>query len=803
MASDVSEVKPVPEVKLRSGRTQPSTAEPLVGQKPRQASIWSAKPDQFSGGRAISRGIIYRRPTRDYLEKDFYGKRLEEAGIDETEYRHKDMYGRITYRKRDVVRYISPTESIPKHLIVQATPYAVANQPAGDWRRVTLKGQVPATLRLSEWALAPNQKYKKQNYHGWGWLLMCLRVPIVAAPLLVLLSLPIQQAWADSEFQDSYTEFPNYYWDYPKYARNKLDMAPSSTEAASSDARTNSKSLSNKLRLLRPRLLVVLTDDRWKLDPSPKNHLPYIFISYTWTQWNSYNDETKMIIEEIAQAKAIEAGLRAYWCDIQCLAPDGEEYQDLRNGDVYRMCDVIRGAQGVCVVLPDLSLETKQKWGSRMWTLPEALLSSKQEIKFCSPKETQVMSKLEITDEVWNDGDPADGDNQPTRLLAEHYSGVLNLGRLELFATALEALSNKERSNFTVADRAYALMGLLHNRIQINKGEGLFLALARLSLVNDSDRLVERMVCMFPNPEADKENLFLSLVKPDQFDTQLWDIEPLCQIAGVGDDGQVILDNCRGVSIRWKAFPQMRYKRSASFRRWFAEMVIRSGAYLATLGLALVAKYSYDLVYGPSADPNNDSYQLTKDIALIAFGTLLVFLALLIALAAPLAVRTVVGGRVTESAPWLVGLEGVLPIAELERTIFGNCIDRLSYEPSSTPYCEREPDERLGKEPRWIAKCLNKEKTKEDQPPALPARHRFFTLVDTGALTVSVFSAVRPPSVALICGREGGMLRTVLCHYEMSNNCLYRETVMRMESMTLNQAKVLSWVKVSLGSNMP
>lgn len=126
---------------------------------------------------------------------------------------------------------------------------------------MTLEGQVPATLRLSEWALAPNQKYKNQNYHGWGWLLMCLRVPIVAAPLLVLLSLPIQQAWADSEFQDSYTEFPNYYWDYPKYARNKLDMAPSSTEAASSDARTNSKSLSNKVRLLRPRLLVVLTDD--------------------------------------------------------------------------------------------------------------------------------------------------------------------------------------------------------------------------------------------------------------------------------------------------------------------------------------------------------------------------------------------------------------------------------------------------------------------------------------------------------------------------------------------------------------
>ena len=46
------------------------------------------------------------------------------------------------------------------------------------------------------------------------------------------------------------------------------------------------------------------------------------------------------------------------------------------------------------------------------------------------------------------------------------------------------------------------------------------------------------------------------------------------------------------------------------------------------------------------------------------------------------------------------------------------------------------------------------------------------------------------------------MLRTVLCHYERSNNCLYKETVMRMDSLTLNQAKTLSWIKLSLGNNM-
>lgn len=38
------------------------------------------------------------------------------------------------------------------------------------------------------------------------------------------------------------------------------------------------------------------------------------------------------------------------------------------------------------------------------------------------------------------------------------------------------------------------------------------------------------------------------------------------------------------------------------------------------------------------------------------------------------------------NSPWLVGIEGVMPIAKLERMVFGNFAGRLTYEPSSTPY---------------------------------------------------------------------------------------------------------------------
>lgn len=747
-------------------------------------SFWKPNKDPFTGKRGISGGYIYRRPDRKYLEKTFYGDRkLEEVGFgtetEYTEYPHRDFYGRVTYRRKDVLRYVSPTECTTRHLIVQATPEVCKHQPAGDWRRVKIRGNVPAILRLSEWALRPSNRRVDNRRSCFGVLHMFLRVVFVIPAVLLFLSLPFEKAWDDSEFQQSYTEFPNYYWGYPKYARNSLDMEPQAGLANSNQGQ-QSRSLSVKVRLLRPRQLIILRDGQWELDSQPSKQIPYVFISYTNEHFHTNTSEKgRQTIEFIAQAQAKEAGLRAYWLDFRCRAPGSDP--DLLTADVNRMCDVIRGARGICVVLPDLSVASKRAWGSRMWTLPEALLSSRPEIKFCSLEKTEILSKLDMTDEVWDDGDPDSGDNQPTRLLAEHYSNVLTLGRLELFSVALEALAQRYQRNSSInAELAYALMGLLHYRIEMRKTETLFQGLARLSLVNDSDRLVERMVCMFPKPNLVHDNLFLRLVERDQFQTHLWDVEPLCQVAGVGEDGEVILDSCRGVSFRWKAFPQLKYKRSFGVRKLLAEVVLRSGAYWIVLGAVFIT-------------------QLRQ----VAAGVIAIMFAAILALAAPESVRTLYGGKVMQSAPWLVGFEGVMPLHKLERVVFGNNQQRLTYEPSSSPFCERKQDERIGVEPRWVTESENSTSASAYPRPPLPKGHRFFTLVDTGSLTVSIFSAVRPPSVALICGREGGMLRTVLCHYERSNNCLYKETVMRMDSMTLNQAKTLSWIKLSMGNNMP
>ena len=789
---------------------------------------WLQFTDPLNGKKGWSKGIFYQKPHRSDSDHGFRTHQdPQPVTLDKsTEYFHRDYFGRVTFRPQDVIRYISPTDGTPTRLIVQATPSAIANTSAGDWRRTNLTGQVPFVFKVSEWALSPSDKDSDGRRHFVGILDSICRIVAAAPVLLFMLSLPIDEAWTNADFQDNYKEFPNYFWDYPKFARNEMDMSPFSSSKGFQALRDeDAKDLSYKARLVRPRQLMVLAADKWVLEANPHQYMPYIFISWTGKQfkpWTSEQDRAR--IEEIAQAQALQAGVRSYWFDVRCMAPENEK--QLRNADVYRMCDVIRGARMVCVVLSDLTSDSKREWGSRMWTLPEAMLSQSKNIKFCSPRReetssepsrndetlaklphnVETLSKLDMTDEIWSQNEAQD---QSTRILAEHFSGVLTLGRLELFTVALEALTNKKFSEFRKADPAYALMGFLNHRVQLEGDEQLFEALARLSLENDSDHLVERMVCMFPDSDRDEKDIFRSMTGPDKYGARLWDIQPICQVAGLGQDSEIILDRCRAISIRWKAFPRIKYKRGFGFRRLVAELALRSGVYTSSIGAAMIINYSISWYTsanssgqskGQTNDPNGvaQDYNLdeAKDILFIAIGALLFLFSILLALTAPAAVRRLFGGKITESAPWLVGFEGVMPIQELEHTIFGNVRGRLTYESSSTPFSEREPYERLGREPAWVAQSGS---TQPIKPPPLPRGHRFFTLVDTGELSVSIFSAARPPSVALVCGREGGMLRTLLCHYERSNNCLYRESVLRMHSMTLNKAEELSWIKLSLG----
>lgn len=91
----------------------------------------------------------------------------------------------------------------------------------------------------------------------------------------------------------------------------------------------------------------------------------------------------------------------------------------------------------------------KRLWGLRMWNLSEAFLSTKPNVKFCSPfQETEELGKLDIAEQLWDDGVTTSITNQPSRVLAEHYSNVLTRSRIELLSVALLALSHRHRNAF-------------------------------------------------------------------------------------------------------------------------------------------------------------------------------------------------------------------------------------------------------------------------------------------------------------------------------------------------------------------
>ncbi|KAL9079299.1 MAG: hypothetical protein Q9157_001822 [Trypethelium eluteriae] len=820
----------------RRGTVQPANERPKAGWWERHTyknTKWPYlhyKTDYFSGGHGWAQGHRYRRPTRTYVEEEFLeGHKLQDCGIDtEAEYQHRDIFGRVTHQKRDVAMYISPSESKPKRLIVQCTSEVLNKRNAGDWNRVKISGSLPPVLAISEWALRPASRRGKKHRSCLGIIIMLFRVLIVAIPVLLLLLFP-DFIFESQDFADSYNEFPNYCWDYPRASSNALDMRPTYNENKLTDRREMER-ISNRTRLLRPRLLVVFKDGQWQVESQEsegRRHRPYIFISSYRGHFPvhdvdpSVKGKARNDIHAMARQCAKEEGVEAYWIDHECIE---ENDGPLKTADLHRMCDVIRGAARTCIMLPDFSIKSMQEWGDRMWTLPEALLSPAAHLKLCilsslkdntpasQPSDliqpsnleikTQLWTKLDMSDEIWGASSSSD-EQQATRLLAESFSGVLDLSRLGLFTIALEALSARHQNGaFSHADVAYALMGFLRERISFDAHETEFQGLARLSLANDSDRLLERMICMQPDEAtASSEHFFVAHTRRDKYLSRLWDVEPLCQIAGVGEeDGQVILDGCRGVSIRWRAFPQLKYRRMQGLLNLLAELTLRTCALWLTTGLSLLAIYGgyveNDIGRGwDHAQQGTSSWNSFElDAGLTALGAIALCAAVLLALAVPSSVRRFYGGYVQSCAPWLVGFEGVMPCEELETLVFGNNDKRLTYEPSSTLFCEREDSERIGKEPAWV--------TDPSKRPKLPKGHRLFTLVDTGNLTINIFSARRPPSVALICGREGGMLRTVLCHYEASKNCLYKETVMRMDSVTLNHAKMLSWVKVSLGNHL-
>ena len=349
--------------------------------------------------------------------------------------------------------------------------------------------------------------------------------------------------------------------------------------------------------------------------------------------------------------------------------------------DVYRICDVIRGAQSLVIAVtapannryeintPDLML---QQWGSRVWTFPEVLLAPAGEmikvyVRDSDLSQPILVAKNQFAAQVWHD------DAHVARQLIDHYEGNLILSQLELVTLALECLHKRQTGEYLPGDHSYALMGLLRVRPQIDRTDSAFQAFARyvkqqvhshilsliphsLSLANGSDQLLERLICMLPKtPDQPWHSM------DDAYNAKLWDILPQdVGIAGVGEDDSIILDGCRAANVRWKSFTPVAHTRRDSWKRMIAKLMLRLSGVVFIVAIALLA-----IPFATSI--------------LRAIGAFLLIYSLLMMGLSPWLLRLLYLGKFWEQQCWFFGFEGYMDLETIETQIFGGRLGRMKW----------------------------------------------------------------------------------------------------------------------------
>ncbi|MCJ1262456.1 hypothetical protein MMC22_002326 [Lobaria immixta] len=697
-------------------------------------------------------------------------------------WRHRDAMRRIWNGVEDD-RYLNPDNGRVNRLVVQTTNIVYDGPTNSTWRRTYIRNASSIIVRVAQWPFTKVPRDSKQwsrenwTFVGLWWLPTCIS-------LLVVMSLP-EDAGGQIRNYGCYDPISYKYWGYPKAARNFCeDMRPEiSADRTVPD------------RILRPRYLCFLEhpDDTsaqqgvktvlvetWLAEHGAATELNYLFLSYTGLQFDKSSPEDMDALREIGEIATRKAGLQAYWIDLDCM-PDKKELED----DVHRISDVVRGAHSLAIAVGPLVGDVEQDgsthdylkvWGERMWTWPEVLLAPLGSEILIYTRGLDLNRPLSIdkrnfTSLAWDDASVA-------RQLIDHYEGTLGLSRLELVILGLHCLKNRigGTKKYCEGDLSYALMGLLRQRPKVDKSDSAFQAFARLSLANDSDMLLERLICILPK---DRQGDWSAM--DDCWDVKLWDIYPSCQIAGIGEDDTVLIDGAFGASIRWDSFAKVAVITRKTWTRWISRFLVRGAPVWFFTGVLIVS------ISKGTASPQ------------LAVGVIFLILALITILLSPVLVTHVYGGKLWNTQPWLFGFEGYLDLETIETKIFGFPQDRLSWSPFGSPLSRHEENcgECEGRDP-----VLSDKKVRDLAQRAVSGNEypepKVFTLVDTNTMTVTMFEAVRPPVMALMCGSEGGMQRAVLCSYDWTSQTMYRESVLRMETRVLEKMSRVSKLRFGL-----
>ncbi|KAH7915431.1 hypothetical protein BJ138DRAFT_86659 [Hygrophoropsis aurantiaca] len=657
-------------------------------------------------------------------------------------------------------RYVSPTSGKCRRLVVQSV------KPKG--KEVEISDASRKSSKLAVW-LVTNPPKSGEELLGWIgrwiWFLLALIWPFDAA-----------------SYTGLYKPYHLRYWGHLWAARSPKEYSVRMKELEGHELPTpapitDSKTLTHALY---PRQLMIynVNSQEWSIcfDKAILPHQPYIAVSYRQSdvfqrgedeEGRAREMEQKRLFVEMIRETTLAEGFCAYWLDFEVLGSTPEE----KNLDLYRMADIYRGAHFTLITLSN-GADSWKSWGGRVWTLPEALLSSNLRYKVGNGPVIPVTLRqignfaYEHYDEetaiinAYCGRDPLERLERLTLLKSAIWRrGSASLPQKPEEKEKLEEKKAAQKSEFAYpAEKVYALMGFFEHRILPNSLETELQALARLSMANDNDRIAERMLSMLPMHIPRTACWYSDL---DVYGAKLWDIEPEVQVAGVTKHGALVLDGCRAAAIRWKDFPDVAFMTKASFKRSFVGSLPYAFWEILFAGIAAIA-------FNPVA------------------GGIFIFIALVLLIFSPLMVAYSNSGRILLAQPWLIGIKGVLTAEQVSEHLFGGAMGnfpRMFYTASGSPFAIPQMKEfREG------------DSAQASLASGAEWNEHMYTLVDTFSCTLYYFIAERPPTVCLFTGLEGGLGRFVLCSESCTINELHKETVLRMPSYISQSMLQCDWV---------
>ncbi|KAI3331628.1 hypothetical protein HD806DRAFT_518610 [Xylariaceae sp. AK1471] len=506
---------------------------------------------------------------------------------------------------------------------------------------------------------------------------------------------------------------------------------------------------------------------------------------------------------EVGIQAARDAGVKAFWIDVYCMK-DAE----MAKMDSHRICDVARGAKSMVIALQDTVrnrafrqsaqtvTELLQSWSSRLWTLPEMLLSpTRHDLKVYLARDgvqvCDTIPKRSMAARAYQGRDAT-----LVRQLVDHFEASQQLTLTELLTMGLECLVNRETNPFMPADQVYALMTMVRRRPIPNKNDTLFEAFAKLSLLNDSNSLLERLICTLPRRRGEPWHKL-----EDFWGAKLWDIEPTVQVSAIASDQTVVLDGGFGASINWGELKKVSFLKRETIWRSIGAFIVRFAPGWLLISITLLATVGQPITsYNPTTGK-----EMQKTNPLLALGIVFFLIAFFAIASLPYTMLSLYSGKFWSTQALLFGLEGQADLEWLELQLFGFTQGRLRWSTWGSTQSLHRPKPTTGGA-KWIngeVEALEPKDTPlEDANPLSTDPDRVFTIVDTYSMTATLIRAVHPPTAALVCGQEGGMRRALLCSYDYHTQTFHRETVIRMPTKVLDRMDRVDKFRFSM-ANMP